>query len=135
MELWLPNASDAPVNGSSNYVADALRAFVNTADKSLVADYLSRRFRLSRGLFKGAIPIPSPPGIEYPGILGWDQNSQSFLRVDFGDSKQGLNPVAGLEWGVEQAEAKGLWKIYRAKANGWSLLGEELSRVITESFG
>ena len=73
LRLWIPHDTSLRNTVDQKLLEQALRSFVNIADKERMAEYLGKRPEFSHALLDGAEPIPVPPGIDYPGILGWDK--------------------------------------------------------------
>lgn len=129
LELWMPHKNGCQPEVEQLFLQQALRSFINIAEKNRIAEYIGRRSAFSNALLDGAVPFPAPPGINYPGILGWDKIKDEFIRVDFIDGSL-FAEIDGLNWNKREYEAGTTqWTYLRASAEGWSPLTEYIPQV------
>ncbi len=124
LKLWLPHNKSNQSTHNQQFLQPALRSFINIAKKNRMADYLGKRPDFGSALLDGADPIPVPPGIDYPGIIGWNREKDTFVRVDFVDNETTFGDLDGITWeAFDRDDTNGReWTRLRAAAKGWQPL-------------
>ena len=122
LELWMPEAD--PVNSqkhSSLARAIALGTLVNLAPRKVI-ELLDYRVPLkSFALGEASRLIPTPPGIDVPGLVGLDDDDQTVLRADFW-SELDRHFVPTLPWQPRASDASLDWKISHAPLKDFNYL-------------
>lgn len=111
LELWLPDASSTSHDLVSAEVA--LRAFINLVPQQAV-DLIDRRPALKRFALDGSGGsklrlLPTPPGLDIPGLLGLLDNDRVVVRADFHADKPS-HFCPNLNWIEKNPEGQQGWK-------------------------
>lgn len=114
LELWMPEDNHVKsIRHSSSARALALSTLVNLAPRRVI-DLLDYRIPLkSFALGEASLLIPTPPGIDVPGVAGLDDNERTVLRADFWPGPD-RHFVPALPFQPRESEVPLDWKISEA---------------------
>lgn len=131
LKLWMPD-DNTPVGLRLDYAEIALGTLVNLAPKRVVRllelRTALRSFALDGFSDNASRILPTPPGIDVPGLLGLRDNDRIVLRTDFWKEREGqFSP--NLSWEIKAMDPPVKWEHSEASLDQYQYLAPSLGTV------